>query len=106
MPFNPSSTINTGVSYSRPLTHGWQGFTRLDYERLGRTAFDPENFALRDPVNLLNLRGGVMAGGGWQFAIWARNLTNKDYLAESINPNGISWLARPRQWGAEVTKRF
>jgi hypothetical protein len=30
-----------------------------------------------------------------------RNLTNEDYLAESINPNGISWLGRPRQWGVD-----
>ena len=99
LPFNPSSTINAGVSYSRSLLDGWQGFARLDYERLGRTAFDPENFATRDPINLLNLRGGVTARAGWEVSIWARNLTNKDYLAESINPNGISWLARPRQWG-------
>jgi iron complex outermembrane recepter protein len=106
LPFNPSSTINGGVSYSRSLLDGWQGFARLDYERLGRTAFDPENFALRDPVNLLNLRGSVTAPGGWEAAVWARNVTNKDYLAESINPNGISWLARPRQWGVELTKRF
>lgn len=106
LPFNPSSTINAGVSYSHPLLAGWQGFARLDYERLGRTAFDPENFATRDPVNLLNLRCGVTAPAGWEVSIWARNLTNRDYLAESINPNGISWLARPRQGGVELTKRF
>ncbi len=106
LPFNPNSTINAGVGYSRPVPGGWQGFGRFDYERLGRTPFDPENFAFRDPVHLLNLSGGVTAPGGWEVAIWARNLTNKDYLAESINPNGISWLARPRQWGLELTKRF
>jgi iron complex outermembrane recepter protein len=106
LPFNPDSTINAGISLSRPFLTGWQGFGRLDFERLGRTAFDPENFALRDSVNLLNLRGGVSARGGWEIAIWGRNVTNKDYLAESINPNGISWLARPRQFGAELTKRF
>ena len=106
LPFNPKSTINAGVGYSRPVLDGWQGFARFDYERLGRTAFDPENFATRDPVDLMNLRGGVTARGGWEVSLWSRNLTNKDYLAESINPNGISWLAKPRQWGLEVTKRF
>ena len=106
LPFNPNSTINAGVGYSRPVLRGWQGFGRVDYERIGRTPFDPENFAFRDPVHLVNLRGGVTAAGGWEIALWARNLTNKDYLAESINPNGISWLARPRQWGLELTKRF
>jgi iron complex outermembrane receptor protein len=106
LPFNPNSTINAGIGYSRPVPGGWQGFGRVDYERLGRTPFDPENFAFRDPVHLLNVRGGVTARGGWELALWARNLTNKDYLSESINPNGISWLARPRQWGLELTKRF
>jgi iron complex outermembrane receptor protein len=106
LPFNPNSTINAGIGYSRPVPGGWQGFGRVDYERLGRTPFDPENFAFRDPVNLLNLRGGVSARGGWEVALWARNVTNEDYLAESINPNGISWLARPRQFGVELTKRF
>jgi hypothetical protein len=27
-------------------------------------------------------------------------------MTESINPNGISWLGKPRQWGVDVTKRF
>ena len=106
LPLNPESTINAGVSYSHALVAGWPGFVRFDFERLGRTAFEPENFAFRDPVNLLNVRTGVIARGGLEFAVWARNLTNKQYMAESLNPNGISWLAKPRQWGAELTKRF
>jgi iron complex outermembrane recepter protein len=106
LPYNPRSTINVGAGYSRPVAAGWQGFGRVDYERLGRTPFDPENFAFRDPVNLLNLRGGVNAGSGWEVAIWSRNVTNEQYLAEISNPNGISWLARPRQVGVELTKRF
>jgi iron complex outermembrane recepter protein len=106
LPFNPKSTINAGVGYSRPVPGGWQGFGRVDYERIGRTPFDAENFAFRDPVNLLSLRAGVSARGGWEVAFWGRNVTNEDYLAEISNPNGISWLARPRQFGIELTKRF
>jgi iron complex outermembrane receptor protein len=106
LPYNPRSTINVGAGYSRPVAAGWQAFGRVDYERLGRTPFDPENFAFRDPVNLLNLRGGVNAGRGWEVAIWSRNVTDEQYLAEISNPNGISWLARPRQVGVELTKRF
>jgi len=48
----------------------------------------------------------VSAPAGWEVAFWARNLTNKDYVAESINPNGITWLGKPRQFGVELTKRF
>jgi iron complex outermembrane recepter protein len=106
LPFNPDSSINAGISYSRALGGGWRGLVRFDHERLGTTAFDPENFAMRDPINLLNLRGGVTAPGKWEISAWVRNLTNKDYLSESINPNGISWLGKPRQFGIELTKRF
>ena len=106
LPFNPRSTVNAGIGYSHPIRQGWQGFGRFDYEMLGSTAFDPENFAFRDPIHLLNARGGFSAAGGWELALWARNLTNEDYLSESINPNGISWLGRPRQWGVDITKRF
>ena len=106
LPFNPDSTINLGVGYSHQVREGWQGFGRIDYERLGRTPFDPENFAFRDAVHLVNLRGGVTVPGGWDISVWSRNVTNVNYLAESINPNGISWLARPRQFGVELTKRF
>ena len=106
LPFNPKSSINAGVGYSRSLSGAWRGFTRFDYERFGPTAFDPENFALRDSIDLVNLRGGVTAPAGWEISLWVRNLTNKDYLSENINPNGISWLGKPRQWGVELTKRF
>jgi iron complex outermembrane recepter protein len=106
LPFNPDSSINAGVSYSHPVAVGWQGFGRFDWERLGTMAFDPENFALRDPIHLLNVRGGTNTTNGWEVAIWAKNLANKAYLTENINPNGISWLGKPRQWGVEVSKRF
>ena len=106
LPFNPESTVNVGIGYSRALRAGWRGFGRVDYENIGRTPFDPENFAFRDPVNLLNLRSGVSAPAGWEVAFWARNVTNKDYVAESINPNGITWLGKPRQFGVELTKHF
>jgi iron complex outermembrane receptor protein len=106
LPFNPSSSFNAGVSWSQPVLEGWRGFVRFDYERIGDMAFDPENFALRDPVHLLNLRGGVAMPGGFDLSIWSRNLTDEDYLTENINPNGISWLGKPRQWGVELTKRF
>lgn len=106
LPFNPDSTVNAAVSYSRAFGTGWQGSGRFDYERLGRTPFDPENFTARNPVNLVNLRGGITVPGGLEIAGWVKNLTNKAYMAETLNPNGISWLARPRQWGVELVTRF
>ena len=53
--------------------------------------FPIENFATRDPVNLLNVRGGVTAGGGWKLTVWARNLTNKDSASDrGARSNAVS----------------
>ena len=106
LPLNPESTVNAAVSYNQPLFGPWDGFIRLDYQRLGETPFEPENFATRDAVDLVNLRLGLSSSNGWQIVAWARNLTDENYTAELTNPNGISWPSRLRQYGIEVTKRF
>ena len=105
LPLNPESTLSVGVTYSYSLGKA-EGFTRVDYERLGETPFEPENFATRDPVNLVNLRSGMTWSNGVEVVAWAKNLTDEDYTAEFTNPNGISWPAKPRQYGVELTKRF
>ena len=106
LPLNPESTVNAAISYNRPVFGNWDGFIRLDYQRLGETPFEPENFVTRDPVNLVNLRLGLSSINGWQFVVWGRNLTDEDYSQEFTNPNGISWPSRLRSYGFEVTKRF
>jgi iron complex outermembrane receptor protein len=106
LPLNPDYTLNVGISYSRQITSAWNGFIRFDYQRLGEMFFEPENFAARDDLDLLNLRFGISEGSGWELVAWGRNITNKDYLTESSNTNGISFFAKPRQYGLELTKRF
>jgi iron complex outermembrane receptor protein len=106
LPLNPESTVNAAISYNRTLFGSWDGFIRLDYQRLGKTPFEPENFVKRDPVDLVNLRLGLSSANGWQFTGWVRNLTDEDYTQEFTNPNGISWPSRLRSYGIEVTKRF
>ena len=73
------------------------------------TIIDGDELRARNATDLASALGwtaGVNATGGWEVALWAKNLTNKDYLAEISNPNGISWIGKPRQWGLEVSKRF
>lgn len=105
LPLNPDSTLNVGVTYSYSAT-SWESYLRADYQRLGKTPFEPENFVLRDPVDLVNVRAGVAWRNGIEITAWAKNLTDEDYTAEFTNPNGISWPAKLRQYGIELTKRF
>ncbi len=107
LPYNPDHTINFGLTYQRPLSETWSGYLRLDYQQIGELFFEVENFAARDQLNFVNVRLGFGSDqSGWDFAFWAKNLTDEDYIADLINPNGITYYGKLRQVGFEATKRF
>jgi iron complex outermembrane receptor protein len=78
---------------------------RVDFSRLGETFFEAENFIARDPVDLVNVNAGF-GTDTWQLSVWGKNLGDKDYVAELINPPGVNYYARPRMVGVEFTLRF
>jgi len=109
-------TVNLGAQYRRALGSGGLAFVvRPDYEIIGDTWFYPDNFTVRDPVHLLNLRLGLESDR-WSVTAWARNLTDETYNAEWSpgpqffpNPgysNNFVFKAQPRTWGADLTYRF
>ncbi len=106
LPQNPNSTLNLGVGYQRHVgaRHDW--FARLDYQRLGKVFWEPENFVARDPLGLIDIRGGLRSMSGWELVGWIRNATDKNWIAEEANPNGIVYYGKPRQYGLELTYRF
>jgi iron complex outermembrane recepter protein len=108
-------TVNVGAQYRRSLGSGVSAFVRPDLEVIGPTWFYPDNFTVRDPVTLLNVRLGI-DGASWSAAVWAKNLTDKDYNAEWSpgpmffpNPgyaNNFVFKAMPRRWGVDLNYRF
>jgi iron complex outermembrane receptor protein len=109
-------TGNIGVQYRHALTSGGlQGVIRADYERIGPTYWYPDNFTVRDPVDLVNLRLGI-EHDNWSLTAWAKNLTNEKYNAEWSpgpqffpNPgesNNFVFKALPRVWGVDFVYRF
>jgi iron complex outermembrane recepter protein len=108
-------TVNVGVQYRRSVRGGVSVFARPDVEVIGPTWFYPDNFTVRDPVTLLNVRLGV-DGSSWSAAVWAKNLTDKNYNAEWSpgpmffpNPgyaNNFVFKAMPRRWGVDLNYRF
>ena len=104
----PATRPSTPASAIRDrCVEGWQGFgaIRLRAPRAHGVRSRELRAARSDqPAEPARRRDRRAAAGSSRSG--SRNLTNKDYLAESINPNGISWLGKPRQWGLEVTKRF
>jgi iron complex outermembrane receptor protein len=103
-PLVTRSTANLGTQYRQPLSGGLSGIFRVDFQRLGRTYWDPQNSTSRDPVNLLDLRLGV-EGASWALTAWSKNLTDEKYNAE-FSPGGFLFRAKPRRYGLEFTKRF
>jgi iron complex outermembrane receptor protein len=109
-------TVNLGLQYRRPLGgNGLSGVFRTDFQILGPTYWYPDNFTVRDPVDLLNLRLGV-ENDHWSFTAWMKNALDEEYNAEWSpgpqffpNPgytNNFVFKALPRQWGVDVVYRF
>jgi iron complex outermembrane receptor protein len=108
-------TANVGLQYRHSLRSELSAFVRADVEVIGPTWFYPDNFTVRDPVTLLNLRLGI-GGRSWSATVWAKNLTDKQYNAEWSpgpmffpNPgytNNFVFKALPQRWGADLSYRF
>jgi len=109
-------TANVGAQYRHLLpAGGLSGLIRLDFQRIGPTYWYPDNYTVRDPVNLLNVRLGIERDA-WSLMGWAKNVLNEEYNAEWSpgpqffpNPgetNNFVFKAMPRVWGVDFTYRF
>jgi iron complex outermembrane receptor protein len=110
-------SINLGLQIAAPLPFGDDlgYFIRPDYQIIGDTYWYPDNYTVRDPVNLLNLRAGI-GNDVWTLTAWSRNLTDEEYNAEWSpgpqffpNPgytNNFVFKAQPMVWGVDFTYRF
>jgi iron complex outermembrane recepter protein len=110
-------TLNLGAQLKRPFASGGglSFFIRPDLQIIGDTYWYPDNFTVRDPVELLNLRAGLETDA-WSLVAWSKNLTDEEYNAEWSpgpqffpNPgqtNNFVFKAMPRVWGVDFTYRF
>jgi iron complex outermembrane receptor protein len=103
-PLVSRTTLNAGAQYHQPIMAGLEGTIRLDWRKIGRTWWEPYNVTSRDPLSLLEARGGL-EGEKWSAMIWGKNLTDKKYNAE-FSPGGFLWKALPRQYGVDVSYKF
>jgi iron complex outermembrane receptor protein len=103
-PLLTRNTVNAGFQVHQPVGDRVNGVLRLDYQRIGRTWWDPYDLTSRDPVDLIDLRAGLEADR-WSLTAWSKNLTNKIYNAE-FSPGGFLWRALPRRYGLDVLYKF
>ena len=104
-PLVTRDTTNLGLQFRHPIGgNGLEFFLRGDYERLGKTWWEPYNFTVRNPVNLLDARLGVQ-NDSWSVTAWGRNLNDVQYNAE-YSPGGFVFKAKPMRWGIDFSKSF
>ena len=105
-PYVPNMTVDGGLQYRAPISSTLQLFSRIQYQRLGKQYWDPENSTARDPVNLLGARLGVETRDNhWSVIGTLNNALDKRYNAEWVS-GGYATLAPPRTWLIEATYRF
>ncbi|WP_026375810.1 TonB-dependent receptor [Aestuariibacter salexigens] len=98
-------TVNLGAQYTMDMNDGIDSLVwRIDYQRIGETNFDIYESTEREPINLVNARVTYEAEN-WSLALWANNLTNKEYNSE-WSPGGFIYRARPRIYGLTFTYDF
>ena len=103
-------TANVGLQFRAPVGNNMDFFARADYQHLGETWWEPDNYSSRSPVNLLDARVGLEAADDWGVTLWVRNAGDKDYNTE-FSPNAnrslnFLWKAQPVRYGIELTKWF
>ena len=104
-PYIANSTINAGLQYRQPLGGSINLLARVDYVRLGKQYWDPENSTARSAVNLVNIRAGVETHDGWSLTGSIENVGGKVYNAEYVL-GGFAFPAPPSIWRLTLRKDF
>ncbi|RMF08577.1 MAG: TonB-dependent receptor [Alphaproteobacteria bacterium] len=104
-------TLNAGFQYRAPITNGFDGFVRVDYEHRGKKYWQVDNADVQGSIDLLNVRVGVESEM-WGLYFWGRNITDEEYYTD-FNPRefsgldiDIGFLAQPATYGIEGKIRF
>lgn len=110
-----------GFNYDRPLTSDLTGFASAQYSYRSSYYVEENNTETRTVAGqeidwgkvpgygLLDARIGVQGASGWELALYARNLTDKDYLVNygrEFLGALIEYRGEPMSWGAEARVRF
>jgi len=98
--------MNIGGTYQASITSVVGGFIRLDYERIGPTAFREPPVVGRKSIGIVGLHVGIedLDGDKWSLVSHVSNLTDEEY--NIAFGDGFAHPARPRIWSVEYTYNF
>jgi iron complex outermembrane receptor protein len=104
------SSLTLGTQYEFPVGD-LTATLRLDYNRMGKRYWHPDNFDVRDPVDLLDLRASL-GGERWSATVWGRNVLDEfyfmDFNSAAFGAPGVDLgsQAPPDTYGIEVRYSF
>ncbi len=110
----PEWQAAAGFTVNAPLGNGMRLFMTPSVTYRSRIFFETTNNPdiAQGPVTLVNVKGGVsFAEDRFELAVFARNLTNKDYLLDAGNTGGAFGYptfipAEPRFYGIQASAKF
>ena len=112
-PGSPSITANFSINYEAPISNDWRVVLRGDDQYRGRIYWDTSQKVRNQPVNLIDLRAGLIHGddeNALRMSVFCKNCANTDYVNETLVLSaGISVTfpaTNTRQFGLEISKRF
>lgn len=109
VPYVPSYTLNTSVTYETPISDDWKALVRVAYRQNGATDWDVFNYYRTGTKGYLDGRIGVNSDH-LSLAVYARNLLNtlQPVGADDFIPNVtvIRSPSVPRSYGVEARFRF
>jgi iron complex outermembrane receptor protein len=90
LPRTPELTANAGVEYGWPVGDAGHLTTRVDYAWIDDQFNDIQNFteAMTPSHENVNARITYNHADRWQLALYARNLTDEEYVANAFWPQG------------------
>lgn len=105
----PEFSFSGGVAYNTPLTAALTLDLRAEYQWQDDMPWLVENTVFEDSYGLLDARVALEShDGGWEVALFGRNLTDELYRVDAIPFLGdvFSRFGAPRSYGVQFTKSF
>jgi iron complex outermembrane receptor protein len=116
MPGLPRRSVSVGGEYTHELRIGRMmgvGYARLEVTSRSEVFGDPSDsqYTVIDGYTLVNASFGLRQAGPWEFSIWARNLTDGEYMQNLTVQAGNSGLivgtpSDPRMVGVRIRAAF
>jgi iron complex outermembrane receptor protein len=112
LPKAPKVQFSLGTDYRTSWSDNFDIGLGADLSRRSRQENEPSNY---DPIaqpafTLVNARAFLASPeDSWQWSIFVRNLTDKQFLANAFLSGGgtnIGYFARGREWGSSISFNF